>query len=55
MRVTITKELEDWWADPEDWATMTDDEVLELMREDVLAVIEDATWTVERTPSEARA
>lgn len=51
--VTITKELEDWWGLDdleEDYPTDKEEfarRVIELLLEDVQAVVEDAEWKVE--------
>ena len=46
VTVIATNELSDMWAAEEDFAGMTDVEIIELIREDVLAFWEEATITV---------
>ena len=48
VTVIATNELSDMWADEEDFAGMTNGEIIELIREDVLAFWEEATITVVR-------
>jgi hypothetical protein len=48
VSVTVTKELEDFWATEEQFASMSDAQVIELIQEDVTALLEGASWTVTR-------
>ena len=48
MRITITNILSDLWGSPEDLASMSDEEIVDLVREDVPEFLEGATWTVTR-------
>ena len=49
--VTVTKELDnDFWATPEQFAEMTDQDVVDLVKEDVIAFLDGACWTVDREP-----
>jgi len=52
MRITIQKQLEDFWATPEEFAAMSDEDIIELCREDLLELIDGATWLVTRKPEE---
>lgn len=48
VTITITKRLEDFWASDEDFARMTDEQILELCQEDTGALLEGANWKVRR-------
>jgi hypothetical protein len=52
MRITITKELEPFWADQEGFSVMSDKDIIELCQEDVTALLDGATWLVTRKPEE---
>ena len=49
IRLIITGELQCIWATKEELAEMTDAEIIELVKEDVTAFLDDAKWTVERS------
>jgi hypothetical protein len=49
IKVTIIKTLEDWWGAEEALADGGTEAVLELMREDIYAVVEGAAWTITQT------
>ena len=46
--VTVSGELKDLWATEEQFAVMSDAEIVELIQEDVTVFLEDASWTVTR-------
>jgi len=48
MKIIVEKTLEEFWATPEDFAGMTDKEVLDLLYEDLGAFLEGAHFTVVR-------
>jgi hypothetical protein len=48
MKVIIEQELGDDWASSEEFAEMTDTQVVELCWEDIGKLLEGATWTVIR-------
>jgi hypothetical protein len=48
MRITITNILSDLWGSPEDLASMSDEEIVDLIQEDVPEFLEGATWTITR-------
>ena len=48
IRITITNNLTSLWATDEQFADMPDEEIVALVREDMLEFANDATWTVER-------
>lgn len=51
MKVTIsvTKELDDTWASSEEFAEMPDEQIIELVCEDLVALFDDSTiFRVER-------
>jgi len=48
MRVTVSKELGDTWATPEEFSEMSNEGIVELIMEDVTEFLDGATWTVER-------
>lgn len=48
IRVTLTLDMPDWWGADESWADGGAGQVKELVKEDVQAFAEDATWTVEK-------
>ena len=55
MTITITKTIDsdDFWATPEEFANMTDAEIVKLFQEDVFSLLEGACWSVERDTVEA--
>lgn len=48
MKIIITKELDSDWATPEQFAEMTEEQIVELCMEDTLELLHGAQWTVER-------
>ena len=48
MKIILEYEVEDFWATEEELASMNDDDVIELMKEDVLSVVDGAKWIVHR-------
>jgi hypothetical protein len=47
IKIIITKTLEDWWGADEALADGGETALLELLHEDILALIENASWTIE--------
>ena len=52
MKIIIEKELEAWWVTSEDARGLSDKEIVELVNEDVCALLDDATWAVVREEGE---
>ena len=52
MRIVVSKTLEPWWGRAEDFAEMTDAEIIELVLEDVGAFVHGAEWEIEREDAE---
>ena len=52
MKIIIEKELDELWATPEQFAGMTDEEVIEFCQEDVCDLLDDALWTIIRNEDE---
>lgn len=52
MKIRIEKQLEAWWAGPDEFAQMSDAELMELMEEDIGSAIEGAQWTFIREQGE---
>ena len=48
ITIRITKNLEDWWIGEEDAKTVSDQELIELVHEDLSALCEGATFEVIR-------
>jgi hypothetical protein len=48
VKIVITAELAEWWATPEEFSQMTDEQIVELAHEDTSSLIEDAEWKVVR-------
>ena len=48
MKVRITCEINEIWADPEDLRNMSDADVIELVNEDISLLLENAEWAVIR-------
>lgn len=48
VTIKIEKVLEDWWATDEQFATMDDKEIIELVAEDHTALLTDVVIFVER-------
>jgi hypothetical protein len=50
MKITIKifKQLEDWWIDDDQAREMSDAEIVTLLQEDVLSMLDGATWEVVR-------
>ena len=48
MKITIVKELEDFWGTAEEFANMSDEEIIELCREYIVELLDNASWKVER-------
>ena len=46
--LTITGEINDFWATPEQLQELSDAEIIELIKEDPSAFYEDAAWEVTR-------
>ena len=46
--VTVSGELEDFWATEEQLASLSDAEIVELVQEDVTAFLDGASWAVTR-------
>ena len=53
--LSITGEIGDFWATPEQLQSMSDSQIIELIKDDPSAFYEDATWDVTREmePDEA--
>ena len=49
MKLILTYEIDNTWADQETLTSLTDEEVLELLNEDAYEVWENATKRIERT------
>ena len=49
VRITITNKLNSLWATDEQFSDMSDEEIVALVREDMLEFANDATWTIERS------
>ena len=47
-KITITKELDDLWATPEQFEKMSDNEIIELCMEDTSELLDGAQWKIER-------
>jgi len=45
MRIILEKELEDWWGIEND---MTNEDVINLLHEDMVALLDNMTWTIVR-------
>jgi len=53
MKVTIEVEPGGRWALPEQYAQMTDEQLItELFKEDIMMFLEGARWVIERLPEE---
>ena len=48
ITIRISKLLEDWWIDDETARTLSDKEILELIHEDLIALLDGATFEVVR-------
>lgn len=48
ITVTVSKTLDDTWADEATLANLTDGEILALVHEDLAAFVDGACWTVDR-------
>lgn len=48
ITVTVSKTLDDFWADEATLANLTDGEILALVQEDLVAFVDGACWTVDR-------
>lgn len=48
--IKIEKVLEDWWGTEKDFGQMTNEQIVELVKEDKTSFTEDAHWTVVRIP-----
>jgi hypothetical protein len=46
--IVVTQTLDDLWATPEDFAGLSDNEIIELIHEDISAFLEDAAWEIKR-------
>jgi hypothetical protein len=46
--VTITKTLDDTWAEPGQLDALSDTEILSLVKEDIVEFVDGACWSVER-------
>ena len=51
LKIEISKTLEDWWVDDETARELTDTEILELVHEDIPALLDGALWNVKRLPT----
>ena len=49
--VTITKELEPYWFTNEELAELPDDAIIDYVREDISAFLENANWAIYRQPN----
>jgi hypothetical protein len=49
--VTLRARLAPYWATAEEFAGMTDEQIIELVQEDVIALLDDCDWSVERPPA----
>lgn len=47
MKVVITKDLGDDWFDRED-EILSDQEIIELLQEDLIDLLDGATWEIQR-------
>ena len=52
MKILIEKELEGWWITSEEARELSDKEIIELVNEDVCALLDKATWKVVRKLNE---
>ena len=52
MRIVITKELEPYWGTPSDLKGLTDQAVVEMLQEDLPALVDGARWEVKRSVEE---
>lgn len=50
ITIQISAPMEEFWADEETLNELSDKEVLELVREDITALLEKAKWAVVRSP-----
>jgi len=48
VTIRIQKELEAWWGSDDEFLDATDEEIIELVREDLTAFIDGAEWEVIR-------
>jgi len=48
VRVIYEKVLEDFWASEEELRELTDDLIVELVKEDIASFLENDNWAVER-------
>ena len=48
ITVTVSNELGPLWATPEQFAELSDQEIVELIQEDVTLFLDGASWTVDR-------
>lgn len=49
MEVRLTNVIDSFWADEEELQFMSDDEVIELVKDDIRAFLEHADWEVVRS------
>lgn len=54
MKITIEKELEDWWASSTELSFMSDQEIIDLIKEDITSLLENANFIVTRTVLEEK-
>lgn len=52
MKIIITAELDGLWATHEQFAMMSDEEIVEMAREDLYQLVDGATWLVVRDTEE---
>ena len=53
MEVVVKKRLDGDWATEEEFAAMTDAEIIELIFEDLSEFVREATWEVVRPTSDS--
>ena len=48
ITITITKTLDDTWAEPGQLDALSDIEILSLVKEDIVEFVDGACWSVDR-------
>lgn len=49
VTITVSKTLETFWASDEELRTLTDEQIVNLVQEDLHAFIDGSTWDIWRT------
>lgn len=52
IRVTYVVDLPEWWGADECYDDCGKDAIIELMHEDILAFLEDGSWSVQKIESD---